>query len=370
MLYVNLIWAWGHPEVYILILPAFGIFSEIVPVFSQKKLFGYTSMVVATMLIVLLSFVVWLHHFFTMGAGADVNTFFGIMTMAISIPTGVKVFNWLFTMFRGRIIFATPMLWFMGFLISFTIGGMTGVLMSVPGVDFQLHNSLFLVAHFHNMIIGGVLFGFFAGFTYWFPKFTGFALNERVGRYAFWCWIVGFVTAFLPLYALGLMGMTRRLSHIDATTGWHPLLVVAALGACIIGLALFLQLLQIVVSVLQRKKLAVGGDPWGGRTLEWSTASPPPEYNFAVIPTVEGRDAFWMQKQSGVQTENTLHDIEMPKNTTIGICIAGLSFLFGFGMIWQLWWLAAFGLIGVVACVIARSFATDLEYLVPKEKLV
>jgi cytochrome o ubiquinol oxidase subunit 1 len=369
MLYVNLIWAWGHPEVYILILPAFGVFSEIVPVFAQKRLFGYTSMVVATMLIVLLSFVVWLHHFFTMGAGADVNAFFGIMTMLISIPTGVKIFNWLFTMFRGRIIFATPMLWFMGFLVTFTIGGMTGVLMSVPGVDFQLHNSLFLVAHFHNMIIGGVLFGFFAGLTYWFPKFMGFTLNEKIGAYAFWCWIVGFVTAFIPLYALGLMGMTRRLDYVDIASGWHSLLVVAAVGACIIALAVCLQALQIIVSVWQRKKHVAGGDPWGGRTLEWSTATPVPFYNFRTIPQVHGRDAFWMQKQAPHTAAHEVEDIVMPKNTAMGLIIAGASFLFGFGMIWQLWWLAIVGLIGVALGIIIRSFDDDIEYVVPKEQL-
>src|SRR3989344_4912413 len=279
MLYVNLIWAWGHPEVYILILPAFGIFSEVVATFSQKRLFGYTSMVVATMAIVVLSFVVWVHHFFTMGAGSDVNAFFGIMTMAIAIPTGVKVFNWLFTMFRGRIIFATPMLWFMGFLTTFTLGGMTGVLMAIPGADFQLHNSLFLVAHFHNMIIGGVLFGFFAGLAYWWPKIFGFTLSERIGKAAFWSWITGFLLAFIPLYLLGLMGMTRRLNQVDEI--FQPLLIVAAVGACVIALAIFLQVLQVVHGVWHRAKNRAGPDPWpgpagGGRPLPVATNAPPP----------------------------------------------------------------------------------------------
>jgi cytochrome o ubiquinol oxidase subunit 1 len=382
MMYVNLIWAWGHPEVYILILPAFGIFSEIVPVFSQKKLFGYTSMVVATLLIVLLSFVVWVHHFFTMGAGADVNAFFGIMTMAIAIPTGVKVFNWLFTMFRGRIIFATPMLWFMGFLTTFILGGMTGVLMAVPGADFQLHNSLFLVAHFHNMIIGGVLFGFFAGLVYWFPKIFGFTLNERLGRYAFWSWIIGFLLAFIPLYLLGLMGMTRRLDQVDPS--FQSLLIVAAIGACIIGLGMFFQVLQIIVSIKQRKQhMDTTGDPWNGRTLEWSTSSPPPHYNFAVIPTVHGRDAWWMEKTANLPEkegktwpsgpERTLfpegslyheRSIEISKNTPIGIFIAGCAFLFGFGIVWNIWWLAALGLVGVVVLVITRSFDEETEYTI------
>ncbi len=368
MLYVNLIWAWGHPEVYILVLPCFGIFSEIVPVFSQKRLFGYVSMVIATMSIVFLSFMVWAHHFFTMGAGADVNAFFGIMTAVISIPTGVKIFNWLFTMFRGRIIFTTPMLWFMGFLVTFTIGGMAGVLLSIPGADFQLHNSLFLVAHFHTMIIGGVLFNFFAGFTYWFPKVFGFKLNERLGTWAFWLWITGFSTAFIPLYVLGIMGATRRLDYVDPLSGWHILFVVAAIGACIIGLAILCQVAQVVVSIRQRNQNRVGNDPWNGRTLEWALPSPPPVYNFAVIPHVRGRDAFWMQKEAAAKghapKEPVYEDIEMPKNSLVGFFIAGFSFAFGFGMIWHIWWLAALGIAAIVVTIIARSFNEDIEYTI------
>lgn len=375
MMYINLIWAWGHPEVYILILPAFGIFSEIVPTFSQKRLFGYTSMVVATVLIMVMSFVVWVHHFFTMGAGANVNAFFGIMTMAIAIPTGVKVFNWLFTMFRGRIIFATPMLWFMGFLTTFVLGGMTGVLLAIPGADFQLHNSLFLVAHFHNMIIGGVLFGFFAGFVFWFPKVTGFRLNERLGKYAFWCWILGFLLAFIPLYILGLMGVTRRL--VEPAIG-QPLFIAAAFGAAVIGAGIFFQLLQLVVSIKNRKANPAGNDPWGGRTLEWATSSPPPEYNFAVIPQVYSRDAWWEEKQAQVvQKEGkawpsglesplfvasaAVSHIELPKNTAEGALIAGITFVFGFAIVWHIWWLAALAGIGVVVSVIIRSFREDTE---------
>jgi cytochrome o ubiquinol oxidase subunit I len=368
MLYVNLIWAWGHPEVYILVLPAFGIFSEIVPVFAQKRLFGYTSMVIATMSIVFLSFVVWVHHFFTMGAGADVNAFFGIMTAVISIPTGVKIFNWLFTMFRGRIIFTSPMLWFMGFLITFTIGGMAGVLLSIPGADFQLHNSLFLVAHFHTMIIGGVLFNFFAALTYWFPKIFGFTLNERLGKWAFWLWIIGFSTAFIPLYVLGIMGATRRLDYVDPAGGWHILFVVAAIGACIIAAALVTQALQLVVSIRQRAQNKVGNDPWNGRTLEWSTHSPPPVYNFALIPRVHGRDAFWMQKEEAAkghaQPEPVYEDIEMPKNTSVGLFVAAFAFVFGFAMVWHIWWLAALGIAAVVISIIIRSFDDDIEYTI------
>ena len=275
MMYVNLIWVWGHPEVYILVLPAFGIFSEVVSTFSGKPLFGYRSMVVATMAICVLSFIVWLHHFFTMGAGANVNGFFGVMTMIIAIPTGVKVFNWLFTMYGGRIRFTVPMLWSIGFMVTFVIGGMTGVLMAVPPADFQLHNSLFLIAHFHNVIIGGTVFGLMAGYNYWFPKAFGFKLDERWGRVSFWCWLIGFYVAFMPLYALGLMGMTRRMQHYDVAS-WQPWLVVAAVGVVVILVGIVSQIIQLVVSIRDREQLKVTADPWNGRTLEWATASPPP----------------------------------------------------------------------------------------------
>jgi cytochrome o ubiquinol oxidase subunit 1 len=366
MMYVNLIWAWGHPEVYILILPAFGIFSELVPVFSQKRLFGYTSMVVATMAIVVLSFLVWVHHFFTMGAGANVNAFFGIATMAIAIPTGVKLFNWIFTMFRGRIVFPTPMLWFMGFVFSFILGGMTGVLMSVPPADFQLHNSLFLVAHFHNMVIGGVLFGYFAGLAYWFPKITGYVLHERLGKAAFWLWIMGFAIAFIPLYALGLMGMTRRLSFVDPGSPFHPLLVIAAVGACIIALGVAVQVLQLLVSLLPRFRKPASADYWNGRTLEWSVPSPAPFYSFASIPEAGSRDAFWEAKRSK-RSMPPYEDIMLPKNSCIGLIIAACAFSFGFAAVWHMWWVLPIAVLGIVATVITRSFVEDTEYRVPKE---
>lgn len=375
MMYINMIWIWGHPEVYILILPAFGIFSEVVATFSKKPLFGYVTMVWATVIITVLSFIVWLHHFFTMGAGADVNAFFGIATMIIAIPTGVKIFNWLFTMYRGRITFTTPMLWTLGFMSTFTVGGMTGVLMSLPAVDFQLHNSLFLVAHFHNVIIGGVVFGYLAGFTYWFPKAFGFKLNETLGKCAFWCWIVGFYTAFLPLYALGLMGMTRRVSHYDAATGWHPYLVVAAIGAFIIGAGIMFQILQLVVSIKNRKKYRdVTGDAWDARTLEWSIPSPAPFYNFAVTPEVDSRDPHWQKKQQQLQNPNSITkpkyiDIHMPKNTATGFIIAMLSGLCGFGLIWHITWLIFAGLLGIIATVIARTFNSDIDYYIKAHEL-
>jgi len=366
MMYVNLIWAWGHPEVYILMLPAFGIFSEVVATFSKKRLFGYASMVWALAAITLLSFLVWLHHFFTMGAGADVNAFFGIMTMVIAVPTGVKVFNWLFTMYKGRITFATPMLWFLGFVVLFTIGGVAGVMMGLPAVDFQLHNSLFLVAHFHTMIIGGAVFGYFAGITYWFPKITGFKLNERWGVYAFWCWLIGFVVAFVPLYILGIMGATRRLDHYDPSQGWQGLFIVAGVGAAIIMVGVGFQILQIVVSIFQRKQnLDLTGDPWDGRTLEWSTASPPPFYNYAVLPEVSERDPFWVQKQSGKTPEKPVYkDIHMPKNSPFGMFIALFAVMFGFAIVWHILWLAIVGILGIMICVALRLSSDDTDYYV------
>ena len=367
MMYINLIWAWGHPEVYILILPAFGVFSEVVATFSGKRLFGYTSMVWAIMIITLLSYVVWLHHFFTMGAGADVNAFFGIMTMVIAIPTGVKVFNWLFTMYRGRIRFTTPMLWFMGFILTFTIGGVTGVLMSMPPADFQLHNSLFLVAHFHNMIIGGVVFGYFAALTYWFPKIFGFKLNERLGTYAFWAWAVGFVLAFVPLYILGLMGATRRLDHYDASMGWQGLFIVAAFGLVVIAVGVGLQVLQLAYSIWKRNdNRDTTGDPWDGRTLEWSVPSPAPVYNFAVQPVVSERDAFWVQKQKGRPSPKPKYtDIRLPKNSPHGLFIALGAFVGGFSIVWHIWWLAFVGLVAAVGCLIVRTLTDESEYVLP-----
>jgi cytochrome o ubiquinol oxidase subunit 1 len=367
MMYINLIWTWGNPEVYILVLPAFGIYSEVVATFCKKALFGYTAMVWATAGITILSFTVWLHHFFTMGAGADVNAVFGIATMIISIPTGVKIFNWLATMYRGRITFSIPMMWTIAFLITFTIGGMTGVLMSVPGVDFQMHNSVFLIAHFHNTIIGGVVFGLFAGYTYWFPKIFGFKLNETLGKLAFWCWTIGFYMAFMPLYILGLMGMTRRINHYPAETGWHPYLVVAAIGAGIILCGIIFHVAQLLVSIKNREQYKVDGDPWDGRTLEWSIPSPPPFYNFAVTPVVHGIDAFWAEKQARAHTPPTppvYTDIHMPRNTSMGFIIGMLSLVFGFAMVWEMPLLAIIGGVGALAFVIIRTFNFNIDYYV------
>nr|WP_231924138.1 cytochrome o ubiquinol oxidase subunit I [Gallibacterium genomosp. 1] len=371
MMYINLIWAWGHPEVYILVLPMFGVYAEVTATFSRKKMFGYTSMVWATVCITILSFIVWLHHFFTMGSGANVNAFFGIATMIISIPTGVKIFNWLFTMYQGRIKLSVPMLWTIGFIVTFAIGGMTGVLLAVPAADFVLHGSVFLIAHFHNTIIGGVVFGLFAGLNYWFPKAFGFTLNEKWGKRAFWCWQIGFIVAFLPLYALGFMGMTRRLSQqIDPE--YHTLLGVAALGAVIIALGIACQFIQLGVSIRDRNKNRdTTGDPWGGRTLEWETSSPPPFYNFAVTPRVEERDAFWDNKEKGVAyaKPTTYAPIHMPKNTAAGVIIAVFTMIFGFAMIWHIWWLAIVSFVGMVVTWIAKSFDQDVDYYVPVDQI-
>ncbi|MFC4275485.1 cytochrome o ubiquinol oxidase subunit I [Achromobacter aloeverae] len=370
MMYVNLIWIWGHPEVYILILPAFGIFSEVVSTYSGKRLFGYTSMVYATVVITVLSYLVWLHHFFTMGSGASVNSFFGITTMIISIPTGAKIFNWLFTMYRGRIRFDVPMLWTIGFMITFVIGGMTGVLLAVPPADFVLHNSLFLIAHFHNVIIGGVLFGMMAGITYWFPKAFGFKLDPFWGKCSFWFWFVGFYFAFMPLYVLGLMGVTRRLNHFDdpSLQIWFQ---VAAFGAALIALGIGSFLVQLFVSFRNRDKLRdETGDPWHGRTLEWSTSSPPPNYNFAFTPQIHEGDAWWQMKQRGAKRPLTgFLPIHMPANTGAGIILAGLSTVFGFAMIWHMWLLAVVSFAALVIGAIIHTFNYKRDYYIPAEEV-
>nr|WP_294516608.1 cytochrome o ubiquinol oxidase subunit I [uncultured Rhodopila sp.] len=374
MMFMNLIWAWGHPEVYILILPAFGVFSEVVSTFSRKPLFGYRSMVMATMVICLLSFTVWLHHFFTMGAGADVNAIFGIMSMIIAVPTGVKVFNWLFTMYGGRIEFSTPLLWSLGFMVTFVVGGMTGVLLAVPPADFVLHNSLFLVAHFHNVIIGGVLFGAFAGYNYWFPKAFGFKLHEGLGKAAFWCWLVGFYVAFMPLYVLGLMGMTRRMQHYDVPA-WHPWLIIAAFGAAIILAAIVLQVAQLVVSIRHREELRdLTGDPWDGRSLEWATPSPPPAFNYAVLPTIEGEEAYWDIKQRAferlqLRDEPEYREIEMPKNSPTGFVCAFFASFMGFALIWHIWWLVGVAAFGAIATFVVFAWRDEDEYIIPADEV-
>jgi len=370
MMYVNLIWIWGHPEVYILILPAFGVFSEVVATFSGKPLFGYRSMVLATMAICVLSFMVWLHHFFTMGAGADVNAFFGVMTMIIAVPTGVKIFNWLFTLYGGRVRFTVPIYWTLGFMVTFVIGGMTGVLMAIPPADFVLHNSLFLIAHFHNVAIGGVVFGVMAGYSYWFPKAFGFKLNETLGKAVFWCWFFGFYLAFMPLYALGLMGATRRMQHYP-DVHWQPLMLVALAGAVLILLGIILTAVQLAVSIRQRaRNRDLTGDPWNGRTLEWSIPSPPPAWNFTHLPQVDRTDAYWASKQGSgpVLIPSSGHPVaavHVPRNTPTGVLVAFFAVVLGFALIWRIEWLSVVGLIGAVAVGLRQAWQKDLEVAVP-----
>jgi cytochrome o ubiquinol oxidase subunit 1 len=371
MMYINLIWIWGHPEVYILILPCFGIFSEVTSTFCGKRLFGYASMVYATVVITILSYLVWLHHFFTMGSGASVNAFFGITTMIISIPTGAKIFNWLFTMYRGRIRFDVPMLWTVGFMVTFVIGGMTGVLLAVPPADFVLHNGLFLVAHFHNVIIGGVVFGLLAGIYYWFPKMFGYRLDPVWGRRSFWFWLVGFYFAFMPQYVLGLMGVTRRLNHFDdySLQFWY---VLSNIGALLIALGIASFLIQLVVSFMRREELRdVTGDPWNGRTLEWATSSPPPPYNFAFTPIIHDQDAWWDMKRRGHSRPlNGFRPIHMPKNTGTGVYLAGLSTVLAFALIWYIWWLAIVSFIGILAVAIGHTFNYNRDYYIPAEEVM
>ena len=368
MMYVNLIWIWGHPEVYILILPLFGVFSEVTSTFSNKRLFGYSSMVYATVVIAILSYLVWLHHFFTMGSGASVNSFFGITTMVISIPTGAKLFNWLFTMYRGRIRFDLPMMWTVAFMLTFTVGGMTGVLLAVPPADFVLHNSLFLIAHFHNVIIGGVLFGLFAAINYWWPKAFGFTLDTTWGKRSFWLWVVGFWFAFMPLYILGLMGVTRRMRVFDypSLQIWFQ---IAAFGALMIAAGIACMFVQFAVSIINREKLRdTTGDPWNGRTLEWATCSPPPDYNFAFTPVIHDNDAWADMKKRGYQRPLSGYEaIHMPSNTGTGIIIAGLSIAFSVGMIWYIWWLAGLSFVGILAVAIGHTFNYKRDFYIPKD---
>ena len=368
MMYVNLIWIWGHPEVYILILPLFGVFSEVTSTFSGKKLFGYTSMVYATVVITILSYLVWLHHFFTMGSGASVNSFFGITTMIISIPTGAKLFNWLFTMYRGRIRFELPMMWTVAFMLTFVIGGMTGVMLAVPPADFVLHNSLFLIAHLHNVIIGGVLFGLFAAINFWWPKAFGFRLEKKWGLVSFWCWVVGFWMAFMPLYVLGFMGVTRRIRVFD-DPAYQIWFVIAGVGVAVIAVGILAMLIQFAVSIIHRDKLRdETGDPWLGRTLEWATSSPPPDYNFAKTPIIHDSDAWWDMKTRGYErpTEG-FKPIHMPANTGAGFILSALSLIVGFALIWYIWWLAAAGFAALIAYAIFHTFNYKRDYYIPAE---
>jgi cytochrome o ubiquinol oxidase subunit 1 len=368
MMYWNMVWIWGHPEVYVLVLPAFGIYSEITSTFTGKRLFGYSSMVYATVVITILSYLVWLHHFFTMGAGPSVNSFFGIATMVISIPTGAKIFNWLFTMYRGDIRFELPMMWVVAFMLTFVVGGMTGVLLAIPPADFVLHNSLFLVAHFHNVIIGGVVFGLFAGIVYWFPKAFGFRLDPFWGQVGFWGWVLGYWLAWTPIYIVGLMGATRRVRHFDDPS-FQPYFVLAAIGALVILVGILGFIMSIVMGIVKRKELAdMTGDVWNGRTLEWSTTSPPPAYNFAFTPVVHEIDAWFDMKRRGyVRPTGGYQPIHMPRNTGTGVILSGLALSLGFGMVWYIWWLAALSAAGLFVVALGHTFNFKRDYFIPAD---
>lgn len=367
MNYVNLFWLFGHPEIYILILPAFGVYSEVVSAFSSKELYGYISLVVATMAIAVLSFTVWLHHFFTMGQSPNINAVFGIATMAIGIPTGVKIYNWIWTMFRGEVRFTPPMLFSIAFMLTFVIGGATGIILATPPLDYMVHNTLFLVAHFHNMLIPGLLYGMLAGYQYWFPKAFGFRLSERWGKISVACWVLGFYLAFMPLYVLGAAGMARRTQEIFEPS-FRPWLDVALVGAFVLFTGLATLFVQLWVSVRDRDANRVPvGDPWDARSLEWSTSSPPPEYNFATIPHVSKRDTFYWRKRNhgAYHIADHYRNIVLPRNSRTGVVIGVAAAVCSFGLVWHIWWLAAFGMLVVFLAVIGRSFARDVDRIVP-----
>lgn len=363
MNYVNLFWLFGHPEVYILILPAFGVYSEVISAFSSKELYGYKSLAAATMVIGVLSFTVWLHHFFTMGQSADVNAFFGVATMTIAIPTGVKIYDWIWTMFRGEVRFTAPMLFSLAFIVTFVLGGLSGILLAIPPIDFVVHNTVFLVAHFHNVLIPGLLYGMIAGYMYWFPKAFGFRLSEIWGRISFGFWVSGFYLAFMPLYVLGLGGMARR-SQALFEPDYRPWLLVAIVGAFLLLAGLVTLFVQLWVSVRDREANRVPvGDPWDARSLEWSVSAPPPEYNFATIPHVDRLDPFyWLkERKEAYKPADHYRAIVMPKNSWVGPLVGLAGAVCAFGLVWHIWWLTILGFIGVWAPVVARSFVRDVH---------
>lgn len=374
MMFINLFWVWGHPEVYIVVLPAFGVYSEVVATFTRKRIFGYSSMVASLMLIAVISYFVWAHHFFTMGAGADVNTFFAVASMMVGIPTGVKVFNWLFTMFRGRIRTTLPMLWTLGFIPNFAIGGATGIMLAAAPGDYQYHNSYFLIAHFHQMLIGGVVNGMLAGMYYWWPKMFGFTLNERLGKWAFWIFNIGFYICFMPQYALGFEGMQRRMYTYPTDMGWGSLNFVSTIGAYLMGIGFLFIVWQVLYSLRHMEKDTTG-DPWDARTLEWSLPSPAPHYNFAVIPTISDRDVWWEAKEHHHTSDllpkvDQIEDVHMPKNSARPFLLGLSFFVAGFGVIFNWYVLAFVGLAGIAACLIARALEDEEEYVLPAEEIV
>ncbi|MCF8566756.1 cytochrome aa3 quinol oxidase subunit I [Alicyclobacillus tolerans] len=373
MMFVNMFWVWGHPEVYIVVLPAFGIFSEVVSTFSKKRTFGYSSMVASLLAISIISYFVWAHHFFTMGAGPGVNSFFSIASMAVGIPTGVKVFNWLFTMYQGRIRVTVPMLWALGFIPNFVLGGATGVMLAAAPADYQYHNSYFLIAHFHQVLIGGVVFGMLAGMYYWWPKMFGHILDERIGRWAFWFFNIGFYVTFIPQYLLGLMGMTRRIYVYPTGMGWSALNLISTIGAYMMAIGFVLIVADVVYSIRFGVR-DVTGDPWDGRTLEWSLPSPAPHYNFARIPVIKARDAWWYEKEQakkGVKEQDLepLQPIHMPLNSGRPFILGVLFFLVGFGFVFNWYVLAALGLFGVLIALLRRSLEYNTDYFIPVDEV-
>jgi cytochrome aa3-600 menaquinol oxidase subunit I len=359
MLWANIFWVWGHPEVYILILPAFGIYSEIFSTFARRNLYGYKSMVGSMVIISLLSFLVWAHHFFTMGQGALTNSIFSITTMAIAVPTGVKIFNWLLTLRKGKIVFTTPMLYSILFIPLFTLGGVTGVMLAMSAADYQYHNTMFLVAHFHNVIIPGVVFAMLAGLTYYWPKIFGFMLNEKIGKWTAWLLSVGFILAFMPMYITGLDGQARRMYTYSESTGFGPLNMVSFLGAIVMAIGFVLIVYNIYYSTRYASR-DIGDDPWDARTLEWATHTPVPEYNFAILPQVASNEAFWDAKKKGhVLYKGDYEKIHMPNNSGIPFIMSCIFFVWGFSFIFSLWIPVILTTIGIFACMVLRSFEQD-----------
>lgn len=359
MLWANLFWVWGHPEVYIVILPAFGIFSEVISTFAKKNLYGYKSMVISMVAISLLSFLVWVHHFYTMGQGALANSFFSITTMLIAVPTGVKIFNWLSTLYKGKIEFTTPMLFSLAFIPIFTFGGVTGVMLAMASADYQYHNTMFLVAHFHYVLIPGTVFAVIAGLYYWFPLMFGFKLNEKLGKISFWFITICFNVTFLPLFFLGLDGMTRRMSTYSAETGYGPLNMLSAIGA--VGLAIgFAILVYNIYWSARYMPRETKSDPWDARTLEWSTSMPVPSYNFAITPHVSSLDSFWNHKKGKENMyEGSYEEIHMPSSSFKPFLLFVFFFAFGFSMVFSWWIPAIITAIPIIVLLFARSFDND-----------
>ncbi len=366
MLYTNLFWLWGHPEVYFVILPAFGMMSEIIPAFSEKPIFGYVAMILATFAIAGVSWLVWLHHFFTMGMGPYVSTEFSVATMLVGIPTGVKVFNWAFTMYRGKLTYTAAMHWALGALFLVLVGGLTGMMLSIPAINYMVHNSVFVVAHFHMMLLS-IVYAVFGGVMFWFPKIYGYKLNELWGKATFWLFSAGTAFVFIPMFMLGFMGMTRRLDW-PFDPRWSNMLNIQEFGIFVYVLSIVAFVVMLYVSIRDRACQQVGADAWGtSRSLEWITPSPVPFYNYAIVPQVNARDeAAWRREHglTNVQPERYAA-VHMPNNTGMAIIIGGLLFVLGFALTWRIWWLSGISLIAIIVLMIYRSAKGDPGYIIP-----